>query len=295
MNKKRLLPTLGSILLALSCYQPMAYAGDEGSDPKSLSLTGVNVSSRIILQGAYDATTGLMHDKLLSKGVLPDEQPYGISPFTYAGEERLSSEVRNATGQDAVVDWVLLELREAAGAFDVIAQRAAVLQRDGDIVEPDDGAVVINFPSVSSGSYRLGVRHRNHQGILTGAPLTFGQTVTVVDFTHPATPVEGNHAQTTSTPFQLMRVGDINQDHALIAVGVGNDNGRILSTVLTAENNTGLNASYIVEAYDSSDLNLDGRVIYVGPGNDTGQLLFNIVTHPLNTGAAHNFIVSGTD
>ncbi|MEZ5537268.1 MAG: hypothetical protein R3F02_16785 [Thiolinea sp.] len=259
---------------------------------KSLPLTGVNISARVLLQGPFDPDTGLMSDQLRIKGVLPVSQPYASAPFDYSGAEQLSAAVSAADGQDAIVDWVLLELRDAVNPAIVVAQQAVALQRDGDLVEPQTGGVVMNFASTPAGNYRVSVRHRNHLGIFTAAALPLSTSVTVVDFSSPSLAINAENARYYSAGFALLWSGDSNQDQRLIAVGVGNDSNPLLEGILLDEGNSGFNVSYQLTGYLATDFNLDGRVIYSGPGNDNNLLLVNVLSHPENAGFSSNFIVS---
>jgi hypothetical protein len=276
------------LLLALVSTLPTV----QGQDTKSLSLTGVNLSARVVLQGPYDSQTGLMSARLGLLDLLPVDQPYASAPYNYSGTEQLSAAVSALDGQDAVVDWVLLELRDSVSPATIVAQQAVALQRDGDLVDPQSGAVVMNFASVTAGNYRVGVRHRNHPGVVTASALALGSAVTVVDFSSPAVQVNGRHSRLNTAGFSLLRAGDSNQDQRLIAVGTGNDSNPLLSGILLAGGNVGLNASYQLAGYLVTDFNLDGRAVYSGPGNDNNLLLMNILIHPDNTGFAANFIVS---
>lgn len=270
-----------------------AYAlGQQTADPKSLSLTGVNLSARVLLQGPYDAETGLMSDQLNRAALLPVNQPYNTEPYAHSGTEQLSAAVLAAEGQDAVVDWVLLELRDATDPAVIVARRAVALQRDGDLVEAQSGAVAINFAVVAAGNYRVGVRHRNHLGVYTVAALSLGTEVEIVDFSSPVVQVNGEYMRAGIGGFALLWAGDGNRDQRLIAVGVGNDSNPLLSGILLAEGNTALNASYQLSGYADTDFNLDGKAVYSGPGNDNNLLVANVLINPANTGFAGNFIVS---
>ncbi|QLQ30420.1 MAG: hypothetical protein HZT40_00975 [Candidatus Thiothrix singaporensis] len=96
-----------TVLLLLSAAQP--------------ALADVSLQVKVLLEGAYNATSGLMRDDLRSKGLLPVTQPYAMSPFNYAGSETAAVGVLAVAGTDAVVDWVLLELRSADSAASVVA------------------------------------------------------------------------------------------------------------------------------------------------------------------------------
>ena len=277
-----------TVILAMPAW---VFAYSANSDNKNLSLNGVNLSLRVLLQGAYQPETGLMNAGLKSNDILPVDQPYNIAPFDYSGSEQLTATVLAMTEQDEVVDWLLLEIRETVTPFSLVAQQAVMLQRDGDVVAPDDAGVVLNFPGVASGSYRVAIRHRSHLGVLSGEALSLTSDVTFVDFSLPQTSVAGTNARVISGQAALLWVGDANQDERLIASGVGNDSNVLLSRILQAAGNSGFNSSYILNGYLSGDLNMDGKTVYTGPGNDTNLLVFNILSHPENSAFASNFIV----
>ncbi|MEZ5476636.1 MAG: hypothetical protein R3E95_03825 [Thiolinea sp.] len=85
----------------------------------------------------------------------------------------------------------------------------------------------------------------------------------------------------------------MNQDQRLVLLnGQGSDVNTILSTVLTAPDNTTYNSSFRLRGY-RTDLNMDGATLFMGPENDANVLLGNILLHPANTGFASNFMVEG--
>ena len=275
--------------IAIFCVPAVGFAQ---ADYKKLPLTGINISMRVLLQGAYQHNDGLMHNNLQLQGLLPLSQPYTAAPFDYQGGESTTPERLAFAGQDAAVDWVLLELRHKDAPFALVAQRAAIVQRDGDVVEPADGAVVLNFPDIAAGDYRVGIRHRNHLGVLTASASSLSADLTVVDFSNPQTAVVGEHARFVSGGFSLLWAGDINQDQRIVANGAGNDRNILLADILQEEGNPGFNLSYVQSGYQVGDLNLDGKAIYSGPANDSSFLLSNILLHSDNTSFANNFIIN---
>jgi hypothetical protein len=74
----------------------------------------ISCPAKALLSGGYDAGTGLMRDDLRTKGLIPSAQPYSTAPWSYAGTETVSNNVLNVSGDNAIVDWVLVELREEA-------------------------------------------------------------------------------------------------------------------------------------------------------------------------------------
>ena len=252
---------------------------------------GVKVQTRAMLQGAYDTATQSMSADLASLGYLPDAQPYGSKPFSYSGTETMSGMVKANTGQNANVDWVLVDLRSSSST--IVATRAAMLQSDGDVVDAQTGSTTLHFASIPAGNYYVSLRHRNHLGVLTASPLALSNTETLVDFSLAATAVKGEQARYLANNLAMLWAGDINGNHTLTANGPSNDVTALLSTVISGSGNNAANTNYILHGYAATDLNMDGKTLFTGPANDASVLMGNIILHPNNTGFAANYIVKG--
>ncbi|HPE58902.1 MAG TPA: GEVED domain-containing protein [Thiolinea sp.] len=260
----------------------------DSDDPQS----PLKLQVRAWLQGAYN-TTGMMRDDLRIKGLLPLQQPYGSTAYAHAGTETTNSTVLAVTGADAAVDWMLVELWDAAGTTQ-LARQAVLIQRDGDLMDSSAGSTELQFPGLAAGSYQVLVRHRNHLDIRTlNAVALNTATATLVDLGLPATATLGDYSRLEVGTLALMWAGDINASQSIIGSGPGLDSNVMLGQVLSAEANTQHNSNYILNGYYSGDLNLDGRNIFAGPGNDSNLLLGNILSHPLNVANAANYIISG--
>ncbi|MBP6698590.1 MAG: hypothetical protein KA175_13300 [Flavobacteriales bacterium] len=88
---------------------------------------------KLSLGGPMDTNMGLMHDSLRAQGLVPLQQPYQDSAFQSVngvGSGMTSTAVLNETGSDAVVDWVWLELLDAADTAAVVATRTGLLRRN---------------------------------------------------------------------------------------------------------------------------------------------------------------------
>lgn len=253
---------------------------------------GVNLKAKVLLQGPYVGETALMQDSLRSLGLLPIKQPYTVSPFNYQGTEQLNLDLSSITGKDAMVDWVLLELRNASTG-NVVATKAALVQRDGDVVEAATGSTVLSFKGVAAGNYIVSIRHRNHLGVKTAAAVSLGATPVLIDFSSTATKVSGTNARLESNELALLWGGDINHDERLIMMGVGSDITPILSTILSTPANTALNSSYVLSAYLETDLNMDGVTVLTGQGNDANIVLANVLLFPSNPNHYSNYIAAG--
>ncbi|MBL0043319.1 MAG: hypothetical protein IPP33_02530 [Flavobacteriales bacterium] len=101
------------------------------------------------------------------------------------GSEQTTAGVLAVTGPNAIVDWVLLELRGPAIPASIVATRAALVRRNGDIVDVD-GVSPVAF-NVAPGSYYVSVKHRNHLGCMTSGTVALSSTPATVDFTSLAT------------------------------------------------------------------------------------------------------------
>lgn len=204
-------------------------------NPVSLKLT---INPKVFLQGPYVSpdSAGLMNDNLRQNNQIPTTSPYTDALTCDAS-------VFTPTGNDAVVDWVLVELRDSADRSVVIESRSALLQRDGDIVDVD-GIAPVNFVS-SRGTYFLLVGHRNHLSILSATPVTVS-SATVVDLSaDPIAVFGGNNAVSAmSNNTFAMFGGDLNTD------------GQILNGDLS-----GARPQLSLQGYLNADTDLDGQVL----------------------------------
>ncbi|MEM9849802.1 MAG: alpha-amylase family glycosyl hydrolase, partial [Bacteroidota bacterium] len=131
--------------------------------------TKKKLAVKINLEGNYDGA--LMRSELNDLAQIPITEPFSALPnFTHVGRgggESILSAALDNTGNDAIVDWVFVELRDALDNTQVVATRSALLQKDGDIVDMD-GVSPLAF-QVLSGDYYVVVKHRDHLGIMTAA------------------------------------------------------------------------------------------------------------------------------
>ncbi len=253
--------------------------------PAPISNLLVNV--KVFLQGAYNSATGLMNDDLRARGFIPTAQPYSTMTRTnyHTGTESTSAAVFATTGANAIVDWVLLELRTGTGAATRIATRAALVQRDGDIVDVD-GVSPVTFAGRTAGAYYIVVTHRNHLGAMSEVSVGLSGTVTTVDFTG-AYDGFGTNAMKGIGNLNALWAGNANHSGTThrntIFSGANNDPDAVKNNVLTAQSVAPINFSYIPSGYHLGDTNLDGDVKYQGPSNDVDNLIFfNVLTHPGN-------------
>ncbi len=122
----------------------------------------VELAVKVLLQGPYNSGSSMMKDDLNSNNLLPT---------SVGGYTMLASATSN-TGTEAIVDWVTIELRDASDNTSVLASRPALIQADGDVVDMD-GTSAVQFTGVDASSAYVVVKHRNHLGVMTAAPVTF--------------------------------------------------------------------------------------------------------------------------
>ncbi|MEO1258231.1 MAG: Ig-like domain-containing protein [Bacteroidota bacterium] len=222
------------------------------------------------------------------------ESEQTISPAEIALDGTLDPILLTIEGDDAIVDWMLLEIRDPESA-EILEYATVAMERDGDIVS-EDGEEIINFPSLIEGDYLVSIRHRNHLPIVLDVPMFLSiLNPPLVDFTDPGIPVRGGDVGgNESSGVRKAWGGDFNGDDQVIYQGPDNDVFYLFSRVLSDVGNTDFLANYIVADYDQHDFNLDGKVIYQGPNNDRASLLyFTVLAHAGNSNFLANYIVKG--
>ncbi len=239
------------------------------------TAAAVQVNARAFLEGPYNPATGLMADALRTLGTFPLTDPYPGLGYTHIGSGNAGSVapvVLAVAGNDAIVDWVVLELRAPAAPATVVASRSVLLQRDGDIVELD-GVMPVAF-AVAPGSYYAALRQRNHLGVMTASPVALSSVPVLVDLTTSSTATYGTAARKSvpgTFPAEVLWAGDVNFNGELKYTGAGNDRDPILVTVgSTTPNNV------VIGAYSTRDVNMNGEVKYTGSSNDRDPILVNV-------------------
>jgi hypothetical protein len=241
----------------------------------TLNLTiipAITVKAKAMLSGPYDANTGLMHDSLRVMNQIPLTEPYSSAPYNLMplGEtsgESISSSLLTVTGSNAIVDWVVLELRSAANSATVLANKRALIQRDGDIVSHLDGSSPVAFTSLSDGNYYVTVKHRNHLGIMTANTVALSACSSSIDLTSDPLWVKPGLLNAPSRVYGSVKAlwsSDANRNKNSKYNGVSNDK----ETVLMALGGIGFANSTLSPVYRPEDLNMDGKVRYNNTDND---------------------------
>ncbi|MFK7933275.1 MAG: thrombospondin type 3 repeat-containing protein, partial [Saprospiraceae bacterium] len=274
---------------------------NDGCDPNVNSIgctPEIKVFPRVFLQGAFEEADGMMRDDLRTSNVIPMQNPYAEMPvFNHTGLEIIADDsvLDNAASvSDNIVDWVLVELRDAQDPAQVIATRAALVQRDGDVVDTD-GVSAVSFP-VFAGGYYLAVRHRNHLGAMTNEAVNLSAVPgEVFDFTDADLETYGNYARKVAGEEDELRVlwgGNAIADNQLIFQGANNDVDAIFFNILAATDNSNTDQNFINQGYYQADTNMDGRAIFQGNKNDIDFLIFfNVLTHYSNVTILVNYII----
>ncbi len=244
------------------------YSATQGTQQANPIRIRLNIDA--FLQGPYDPSSGSMGDELRSNGYIPLTEPYIAMGYlhTGGGGETTSNDVLAVTGADAIVDWVVVELRSADDATMILESHSALLQRDGDIVATD-GSSSIAFHTMP-GNYHIAVLHRNHLAIMTLDPIALNTTPTDLDLTSDATMTYGTNARASvagSVPAKALWCGDVTFDGDVKYTGADNDRDPILSAI------GGSIPTATITGYRPEDVNLDGEVKYTGLNNDRDPIL----------------------
>lgn len=144
-------------------------------------ITGSRFNIKAFLEGPFSG--GSMLTTLNSSGYIPLAQPYSGAPWNYAGTESVGV-IPNGN----VVDWVLMEIRETAGAAatataaTVVARQAAFILNNGTIVSVDGSSEVLIPTSFTDNVYVV-IYHRNHLSMMSANPVTLVSDAYTYDFT----------------------------------------------------------------------------------------------------------------
>ena len=204
---------------------------------------GVLVNAKALFEGPFDGNS-LMNNNLASAGHLPMNEPYGAYGFTQIGNsgESISPEVMAQTGNQAVVDWVFMEIRDKNTPALVLATQSAVILRNGEVVDSQTGCPLF-FESLEADDYYIALRHRTHLSVMTASPIGLRAVGTnLLDFSATSTSLYSTTQRKIINGTALMISGDANLDNSI--------NVSDRSVVWNNRNQSG---------YLLSDVNLDGN------------------------------------
>ncbi len=200
---------LENALLGNSNSQNILWAVNQGSI-QIVALKAVDVN--IFLEGPYIGDS--MSTTLQNIGLLPLMQPFNTNPWNYTGLETAIQI------PDDVVDWVLVELRDAvspemATPSTILAgwPRALFLKQNGSLADVQGNQPGILSENVQHNLYIV-IRHRNHLDVLSNGPLVLSGNTYTYDFTDAITKAYGGalgYKQIASGVFGMV-AGDSDAD-----------------------------------------------------------------------------------
>jgi glucose/arabinose dehydrogenase len=205
--------------------------------------SGINLDVRVYLEGPYSGTQ--MTTDLNTSGVIPLAQPFNTAPWNYAGNEMVT-----AIPNSDVVDWVLVELRDAPSASaateaTIIARQAAFLLSDGSIVGLD-GSSLLQFNNSLIHQLFVVIWHRNHLGVMSANQVDWINYVYSYDFMGSSTQFYGDlagHKEIAPNVWGMI-AGD-------------SDGNGIINTIDRTVNWMGEAGQ---QGYKTSDFNLDNEI-----------------------------------
>jgi hypothetical protein len=241
-------------------------------------VNAARLNLKVFLQGPYSG--GTMTDGLRTSGVIPTTQPYSSAMGAnfdrigvYDGSATVNETVPNAgvfdvaNPNDDIVDWVYISLQDGTTPATKMQTRAALLQRDGDIVEYDVASgtyLGVKMPIDADANYHLLIAHRNHLAIRTPVSqllqdngtftynFTDGQSKAFQDVA-----ITSNAAMAQNGSVFLMWAGNANGDiytrvTSQILPPIPSDAAYILGNILSGNPNA-------TGGYTTGDINMDGK------------------------------------
>ncbi|MBN1339081.1 MAG: hypothetical protein JXA03_07150 [Bacteroidales bacterium] len=148
----------------------------------------ISLDIKVFLEGPFNGST--MDPDLYGAGFLPLTQPYNAAPWNYTGTENVA-----AIPNPNVIDWVLIDLRDAADAASAtpattVARQACFLLADGSIVGLD-GSSLPEFGITIANNLFAVIWHRNHLAVMSANPLPEAGGVYSYDFSTSSAQVYG--------------------------------------------------------------------------------------------------------
>lgn len=239
-------------LVIKSAIRNTASTSSGSTDDAVVEITNIvnpKVQAKVYLNN-YSTLTGLMSADLKDLFNFPLTDPYSNAPYSSAfvhvnsgPAATVSPFVLSQTGNNAIVDWIFLELRTGiSGSTSVAYTRAALLQQDGDIVDID-GVSPVTFTNAPAGNYFIAVRHRNHLGFRTLGQIALSNSTSLLDFTNNSIALNGLYpTNPISANISTMNGGDADYDGSVDSIDS-----------VTWENQNGLFDDYML----NSDYTLD--------------------------------------
>ena len=245
---------------------------------------------------------------------IPSQDPYSfnalpnidlVAKFPKSGSHLLDENVTIAdpeqvfgvTGENAIVDWVFVELRSKDDYHEAIASRSGLLQRDGDVVDLD-GVSLLRFQGVVADSFYVVVNHRSHLAVMSqkvSASAALDFTAADFDAFDFGTSLD-NGKDFTGMAMQSdwlgtthsLWGGDLNCDGKIKFSSPGDDLNIIFTDVIFASPDFKSNYNNAI-GYYQGDLDMNGKAKFDNPNDDKNMLLGSILFFPLNNSFVLNF------
>ena len=212
---------------------------------RELNNSLVQLDAKVLLRGAYRPGQANMASDLQiyfspNSGLLPATDPYGGNV--------VYNNIGNPAGvAGSIVDWIKIEIRDAANPAVKLQSKSLLLKPNGSIVDVD-GALP-KFVGQSS-PVRVAVFHRNHVAILSNPIASFNTGTTVYDFTTALN-------KASQLPGDATQMGIFNGKWYMWAGDVNNDLS-VDATDMSIASNDFLDGLY--DQYLFTDITLDGGV-----------------------------------
>lgn len=292
---------------------------------------GLTVNVRAYLEGALRDNGGatsengrsLMRDDLRNNPITGANYIPSKDPYTYSsgfvdvsekfnkvgpGANPLFQEIPNPeavfaiAGQNAIVDWVFVELRDKDDDKLVVATRSGLLQRDGDVVDLD-GVSGLSFAGVADDEYYVAVRHYKHLGVMSKLPQTKEQLAETIDFTDSSFPTfdygtthsngvdySGLAQKNEGNGISSMWAGDLDGNGIIKIASPNDDLTYLQAKLLMHPDNTDLSSNFgEAYGYSCADLDMNGVTKLDNPDDDRNVLISSVLFYSLNTSFAGNY------
>ncbi len=296
-----------------------------------LVLPNLELKLRVYLEGSLlengnETAEGqpLMRDNLRNspftgERYIPNDDPYqfantffdirnkyhhvGCGGYTRFQTITMPDSVFGVNGQNAIVDWVFVELRSELDNKIVVATRSGLLQRDGDIVEID-GTSPLQFPDVALDQYYVCIRHRNHLGIMSLNALPVFELQSIVDFTATSFPTfdfgttknngydYSGLAQTSYVfnGYNAMWAGDFDANSKIKASNPNDDVNNLFFEIFVFPENILGNSNFDkAYGYFQGDYDMNSKSKYDNPNDDRNFVLAQLLFYPQNIQFLPNF------
>jgi len=215
------------------------YVDYDANTVNVVKLNTVVAQINIVLEGAYNHDMMLMNSDLYNNNKLPTKQPYDTFPWD------LQNSATNSNLPNTVVDWVIVEARDANDINIVLEQQAALLLNDGTIVDNNNRYNGVAFYTLNENQdYYIAVRHRNHLDVVSANAISLPNANTY-DFSSSLTQAMG--------PNSMAEIG--NNKYAMFA---GDTDGNGIVSV--ADFNIYTAQVGAVAVYENADIDLDQHV-----------------------------------